>query len=73
MHNAAAVVERHTSRGDTLMKKIILGLVAALALTSFTAGLARAEGEEGGGDAPKKAKKAKKKKGGEEGGGEKAE
>ncbi len=52
------------------MKKILLGLVAAFALTTFAAP-ARAEGEAAGGDkgaeAPKKEKKGKKAKKAKEG------
>jgi hypothetical protein len=46
------------------MKKILLGVVAALALAAFTAPVARAEGEGAAGEKPAdtaKAKKGKKK------------
>jgi hypothetical protein len=49
------------------MKKIILGSIAAFALTAFLAPIAKAE-DAAGGDAPKadkKEKKSKKKKGGD--------
>ena len=42
------------------MKKIILGMVAAFALVSFLAPIARAEEAAAGGDAPKAEKKGKK-------------
>ena len=48
------------------MKKIMLGLVAAFALASFTAP-ARAEGDAAGGDKPADAKPAKKGKKGKKG------
>ena len=58
------------------MKKILLGVVAALALAAFTTP-ARAEGDAAGGDKPadasaKKGKKGKKGKKAEEGGGDAA-
>jgi hypothetical protein len=65
-----AGVDIQNTKGETPMKKILLGLVAVFALTTFAAP-ARAEEAAAGGDKPadgaKKEKKGKKGKKGKEG------